>query len=60
LRSANAEVNKLNFVTQHMSLLQDYKLSTKWQRDLRYNWFYELLDSQIDYILTGHHALMII
>jgi tRNA(Ile)-lysidine synthase len=26
-------------------------------RDLRYNWFYELLEEeQFDYVLTAHHA----
>jgi tRNA(Ile)-lysidine synthase len=25
-------------------------------RDLRYNWFYELLEKKFDYILTAHHA----
>jgi tRNA(Ile)-lysidine synthase len=26
-------------------------------RDLRYNWFYELLETEkFDYILTAHHA----
>lgn len=37
---------------------EDYKLSTQVAaRELRYNWFYELLDSQsFDYVLTAHHA----
>ncbi len=36
----------------------DYKLSIQVAaRELRYNWFYELLDAhQFDYILTAHHA----
>jgi tRNA(Ile)-lysidine synthase len=36
----------------------DYKLSTQVAaRELRYNWFYELLESEkYDYILTAHHA----
>ncbi|MEO8236008.1 MAG: tRNA lysidine(34) synthetase TilS [Flavobacterium sp.] len=37
---------------------KDYKLSTQIAaRELRYNWFYELLETQnFDYILTAHHA----
>ncbi|MCC9018977.1 tRNA lysidine(34) synthetase TilS [Flavobacterium lipolyticum] len=37
---------------------KDYKLSTQVAaRELRYNWFYELLEKQnFDYILTAHHA----
>lgn len=37
---------------------RDYKLSTQVAaRELRYNWFYELLEGhQFDYILTAHHA----
>jgi tRNA(Ile)-lysidine synthase len=36
----------------------DYKLSTQVAaRELRYNWFYELLETEsYDYILTAHHA----
>jgi tRNA(Ile)-lysidine synthase len=36
----------------------DYKLSTQVAaRDLRYNWFYELLETEnYDYVLTAHHA----
>ncbi|MBP4143095.1 tRNA lysidine(34) synthetase TilS [Flavobacterium sp. P4023] len=36
----------------------DYKLSTQVAaRELRYNWFYELLETeQYDYIVTAHHA----
>lgn len=37
---------------------KDYKVSTQVAaRDLRYNWFYEQLDTEnYDYILTAHHA----
>lgn len=37
---------------------KDYKLSTQVAaRELRYNWFYELLETKnFDYILTAHHA----
>lgn len=37
---------------------KDYKLSTQVAaRELRYNWFYELLETEnYDYILTAHHA----
>ncbi|OXA84293.1 tRNA lysidine(34) synthetase TilS [Flavobacterium hercynium] len=37
---------------------KDYKLSTQVAaRELRYSWFYELLDTEnFDYILTAHHA----
>ena len=37
---------------------KDYKLSTQVAaRELRYSWFYELLESEkFDYILTAHHA----
>lgn len=37
---------------------EDYKLSTQVAaRELRYNWFYELLESEkFDYLLTAHHA----
>lgn len=36
----------------------DYKLSTQVAaRELRYNWFYELLETEnYDYIITAHHA----
>lgn len=36
----------------------DYKLSTQIAaRELRYNWFYELLETEnYDYIVTAHHA----
>lgn len=37
---------------------KDYKLSTQVAaRELRYSWFYELLETEnFDYILTAHHA----
>ncbi|MFV8343555.1 tRNA lysidine(34) synthetase TilS [Flavobacterium sp. XS2P39] len=37
---------------------EDYKLSTQVAaRELRYNWFYELLETEkFDYVLTAHHA----
>ncbi|HEU0137600.1 MAG TPA: tRNA lysidine(34) synthetase TilS [Flavobacterium sp.] len=37
---------------------KDYRLSTQVAaRELRYNWFYELLDQNgYDYVLTAHHA----
>lgn len=37
---------------------KDYKLSTQLAaRELRYNWFYELLEEEkFDYLLTAHHA----
>jgi tRNA(Ile)-lysidine synthase len=40
------------------SFADDYKISTQVAaRQLRYNWFYELLnEQQFDYILTAHHA----
>lgn len=48
------------FITQFdtQAFAKDYKLSTQVAaRDLRYNWFYELLESEnFDYILTAHHA----
>lgn len=48
------------FITQFdtKAFAEDYKLSTQVAaRELRYNWFYELLDTeQYDYILTAHHA----
>jgi tRNA(Ile)-lysidine synthase len=41
-----------------VAFAKDYKLSTQVAaRDLRYNWFYELLEEeQFDYVLTAHHA----
>jgi len=56
-----AEANSLPiFITQFdtQAFAQDYKLSIQVAaRELRYNWFYELLDTQnFDYVLTAHHA----
>lgn len=56
-----AEANEIPiFVTQFdtEAFAKDYRLSTQVAaRDLRYNWFYELLETEkYDYILTGHHA----
>lgn len=48
------------FTTQFdtKAFAEDYKLSTQVAaRELRYSWFYELLEEQnFDYILTAHHA----
>lgn len=48
------------YVTQFdtEAFAKDYKLSTQVAaRDLRYNWFYELLEEEnFDYVLTAHHA----
>ena len=48
------------FITQFdtTAFAEDYKLSTQVAaRELRYNWFYELLETEeYDYILTAHHA----
>jgi tRNA(Ile)-lysidine synthase len=48
------------FTTQFdtAAFANDYKLSTQVAaRELRYNWFYELLENhEFDYILTAHHA----
>ncbi len=48
------------FVTQFdtEAFARDYKLSIQLAaRDLRYNWFYELLEKEgFDYVLTAHHA----
>ena len=48
------------FITQFdtNAFSQDYKVSTQVAaRELRYNWFYELLETEkFDYILTAHHA----
>jgi len=48
------------YVTQFdtEAFAKDYKLSTQVAaRMLRYNWFYELLETEnFDYILTAHHA----
>ena len=58
---AYADSNKIpihttKFDTQ--AFAEDYKLSTQVAaRELRYNWFYELLETEkYDYILTAHHA----
>lgn len=56
-----AEANNIeSFVTQFdtEAFAKDYKLSTQVAaRELRYSWFYELLESEkFDYILTAHHA----
>ncbi|WP_369753602.1 tRNA lysidine(34) synthetase TilS [Flavobacterium sp. WC2409] len=56
-----AEANDIPvFITQFdtQAFAKDYKLSTQVAaRDLRYNWFYELLETEnYDYILTAHHA----
>lgn len=48
------------FLTQFdtEAFANDYKLSTQIAaRELRYNWFYELLETEdYDYIITAHHA----
>jgi tRNA(Ile)-lysidine synthase len=48
------------FITQFdtENFAKDYKLSTQVAaRNLRYDWFYELLETKkYDYILTAHHA----
>ena len=56
-----AESNEIKlFVTQFdtEAFAKDYKLSTQVAaRELRYNWFYELLETEnFDYVLTAHHA----
>jgi tRNA(Ile)-lysidine synthase len=56
-----ADANTITlFVTQFdtKAFAEDYKLSTQVAaRELRYNWFYELLETEnYDYILTAHHA----
>lgn len=56
-----ADANKIPvFINQFdtLSFADDYKLSTQVAaRELRYNWFYELLENEnFDYILTAHHA----
>jgi tRNA(Ile)-lysidine synthase len=56
-----AEANAIPFfVTQFdtEAFAKDYKLSTQVAaRELRYNWFYELLETEhFDYVLTAHHA----
>jgi tRNA(Ile)-lysidine synthase len=48
------------FITQFdtEAFAKDFKLSTQVAaRDLRYKWFYELIEEQgFDYVLTAHHA----
>ncbi|TDD95483.1 tRNA lysidine(34) synthetase TilS [Flavobacterium cellulosilyticum] len=56
-----ARANKIPiFITQFdtKAFAEDYKVSTQVAaRDLRYSWFYELLENEaFDYILTAHHA----
>ena len=56
-----AETNEIKlFITQFdtEAFANDYKLSTQVAaRELRYNWFYELLETEnYDYLLTAHHA----
>ena len=56
-----AEANDIPvFITQFdtQSFANDYKLSTQVAaRELRYNWFYELVENEnFDFILTAHHA----
>ena len=56
-----AKDNKIPlFLTQFdtEAFANDYKLSTQVAaRELRYSWFYELLETKnYDYILTAHHA----
>ncbi len=56
-----AEANEIKlFVTQFdtEAFAKDYKISTQVAaRELRYNWFYELLETEnFDYVLTAHHA----
>ena len=56
-----AEVHSIPiYVTQFdtIAFAKDYKLSTQVAaRELRYNWFYELMDTEnYDYVLTAHHA----
>ncbi len=56
-----AETNKIQSFTTLFdteAFAKEYKLSTQVAaRKLRYNWFYELLETKnYDYILTAHHA----
>jgi tRNA(Ile)-lysidine synthase len=56
-----ADANEIPlFLTQFdtEAFAKDYKLSTQVAaRELRYSWFYELLETKkYDYILTAHHA----
>ncbi|AWK04878.1 tRNA lysidine(34) synthetase TilS [Flavobacterium crocinum] len=53
--------NNIPIFTTHFdteAFAKDYKLSTQVAaRELRYSWFYELLEEKnFDYILTAHHA----
>ncbi|WP_026728813.1 tRNA lysidine(34) synthetase TilS [Flavobacterium denitrificans] len=53
--------NNIPFFTTQFdtkAFAEDYKLSTQVAaRELRYSWFYELLEEEnFDYILTAHHA----
>ncbi|WP_163409716.1 tRNA lysidine(34) synthetase TilS [Flavobacterium ajazii] len=52
----NVSIFTTRFDTE--AFAKDYKLSTQIAaRELRYNWFYELLEiHKFDYILTAHHA----
>ncbi|WP_394352290.1 tRNA lysidine(34) synthetase TilS [Flavobacterium lotistagni] len=56
-----AEQHKIPVFTTRFDTLtfaEDYKLSVQVAaRELRYNWFYELLETgNYDYLLTAHHA----
>jgi tRNA(Ile)-lysidine synthase len=56
-----ADANTIPFYTtlfDTQSYANDYKLSTQVAaRELRYNWFYELLATEgYDFLLTAHHA----
>lgn len=56
-----ADTHKIPFYTtlfDTKSYANDYKLSTQVAaRELRYNWFYELLETEgYDFLLTAHHA----
>ena len=56
-----AEEQKIPFFTtifDTKAFAKEYQLSTQVAaRELRYNWFYELLETnKYDYILTAHHA----
>ncbi|WP_269235099.1 tRNA lysidine(34) synthetase TilS [Flavobacterium flavigenum] len=60
IRNYCKENNISIFTTQFdtEAFAKDYKLSTQIAaRELRYSWFYELLEThKFDYILTAHHA----
>ncbi|WP_338408452.1 tRNA lysidine(34) synthetase TilS [uncultured Flavobacterium sp.] len=56
-----ADTNKIESFITHFdteAFSKDFKLSTQVAaRELRYNWFYELIETKnYDYILTAHHA----